>query len=592
MIYPKDRQENIRFRAQLLDMCAKDKDARGYVWEMIKRDPLFTFNVLFYTYDPRTKVKDEPFITFPFQDETILKINSWIENGENGFIDKSRDMGATYMVLYVFLWRWLTKKGEKFRLGSRTEDYVDKSGDLSTLFEKLRYCLDRIPGWFLPAGYDRKKHSTYMRLLNPELGCAIIGEATNANFARGGRENAVLFDEFQAWEMADEAWRSASDSTKCKISLGTPDGAGNKFAELSRTEEVKNKVRLHWSLHPHKAVTNESHLEKQKNLGLVDINSNAPAGCYIDINGKIRSEWYDSESSTRDKEDVAANLDIDYLQTGRPVFDTQICDRRLRECIPPIAVGDLRWQTRPLFSNDGQCINSDQLEVEFIPNINGLVKIWEYPEKDYDNGYCGSADCAEGLEQGDYNSASILKRYGGEKDRLHIVATIHGHLKDFEYADELAKLGTYYGKCYIAIEREGNAGGSVIAHIRKVYPYLFHKEVMTKGFPQMTDRIGWFTNHMTKPVIIGNLSKLITNNTFLDLDEGFWRETLTFVNNDGTLEAQGKSKGQKCYDDRVMDRAILLHINNELPLPSRKRQMYKPTGWRAVEQKSESLLRF
>ena len=73
---------------------------------------------------------------------------------------------------------------------------------------------------------------------------------------------------------------------------------------------------------------------------------------------------------------------------------------------------------------------------------------------------------------------------------------------------------------------------------------------------------------------------MISSGSLVDNDEGFWAETLTFVNNDGRQEAQGKSQGQRCYDDRVMDRAINFWVHNELPFPVRKEEKEKLTGWR------------
>jgi len=64
--------------------------------------------------------------------------------------------------------------------------------------------------------------------------------------------------------------------------------------------------------------------------------------------------------------------------------------------------------------------------------------------------------------------------------------------------------------------------------------------------------------------------------TYKDPDEGFWAETLTYVENNGVMEAQGKSRGQKCYDDRIMATAIALwcHLNSSLPSKKVKRAEY------------------
>ena len=575
--YPKTLEENLRFRVGLFLNGEKDRDTAGYIFEYVKRDILFFFNVFAWTYDTRTQIKDLPFITYGYQDKAILEIDRCIETGEDLFIDKSRDMGVTYLVLYVIFWRWLTKKKEQFKIGSRKEDYVDRLGDMDTLFEKLRYQIDRLPGWMLPIGFDRKKHSSFMRLLNPETSCAIIGEATNKDFARGGRPKAIFFDEFSAWEMAEEAWKAASDATRCKIPVGTPKGSGNKFAELARTNTIKNKLHLLWYINPAKAFTSEVYRYKLESEGrLAEDQSIAPVGCYVGIDGKIRSEWYDQECEKRTKDDIAENLDCNYLTSGRPYFDTVKCELKRIQSKPAIELGNLHWRVRPMFDENGYCHNQDQLVVEFVPNINGNVKLWEYPKDGWEDGYLIPADVAEGLEQGDYDSSYCLKRFG---DKLEVVAALHGHMKQFEYVEELVKFAVFYHRAWLSVERNGNGMG-VITPLVKLYNKLYHKEVMTKGYPQITDKIGFDTNRMTKPIICSHLSKLISTDGFECNDEEFWKETLTFVNNDGRLEAQGKTQGQKCFDDRVMSMAIGTWCHDNLPAPSRKKNVRPYAGWR------------
>lgn len=564
-IYSKNIDENARQRASLLTQCESDPQLRAEVKELFKRDILFAFNLWFWTFDTRTDSKHLPFITYDFQDDAITRLNDAIENGRDAFIDKSRDMGATWIVLGTFTWRYLTKMGEEFRVGSRKEDFVDKVGDMGSLFEKIRYLLNRLPWFLLPQGFDGKKDMPYMKVVNRELGSAIIGEATNENFARGDRKKAVLFDEFQTWEKGDEAWRSASDATPCKIALGTPQGEGNKFAELHRTEEVKTKIHLIWWTHPKKASTSNSYkaiLAGEGKLGKDQ--SKAPPGCYVDTTGKIRSEWYDYEVARRTKEDVSENLDCDYLTSGRPIFDTNKCKTNKDYSRPPIAVGNLNWLVAPTYSESGVCTNQDSLEVEFVENNNGLYQIWEYPQEGYNEAYCIGADTAEGLEQGDYDAATCFSRI----DEPKTVASLREHLRIHEYAEELAKFGTYYKGAIIAVERN-NHGHGVILELQRVYRKLWYKEIFTKGYPTSTDRIGFETTSMSKPVVIGTLGKAISLDTFKDPDEGFWDETLTFVEDNGRMEAQGKSKGQKCYDDRVMSRAITLWTHLSSPLPSK-----------------------
>lgn len=597
MIYPKDIASNLKFRAQVFLGGEKDSVTRTIVRELVEKDVLFFFNVFLWTYDPRTDMKHLPFVTYDFQDQYIKWIESGIEQGEDLFSDKSRDMGATWCIDGVFLHRFLYKRGEHFVVGSRKEDYVDTKGNLDTHFEKFRYELERLPWWLLPKGWNFDKHGkNYMRILNPENGNALIGEATNRNFARGGRPKAALFDEFQSWEMAEEAWRSASDATRCKIALGTPEGSANKFAELSRTTEIKRKHRLWWWMHPRKTGTSEVYIEKTVKSGEVydkvgkyvvqlgEDQSKSPKGCYVDQYGKYRSEWYDGEHLRRDADNIAANLDINYLATGRPVFDTRVCNQRMMESLEP-EIGDLVWKIRPIFNQDGLCINQTQLQAEFVKNINGLYRIWSHPgEKTHENAFVVGADTAEGLEQGDYDAAYVLSRVG---TRPRIACVLHGHIRIHEYAEELAKVGAYYHRAFINVERNQHGHG-VLLQLVKLYPWLWHKDIFSKGFAEITDRLGWETTSMSKPAVIGLLGKAISNNEFDCSDERFWKETLTYVEDDGKMEAQGKHRGEKCFDDRVMSMAITLWTHMNAPLPYPVKSQAKTYRW--AEKKNNSQL--
>lgn len=603
--YPKEFGANVVDRSRLLSECEKDYAFAQKIRELARQDILFFFNMFLWAEDPNAEkglrngvpsFRIRPIITYPFQDEFILDIQGAIQSGESLIADKSRDQLATYMVLGVFLHGWLFRS-HKYMISSWKEDEIDSKEDTSTHFGKLRFSIRRLPFFLMPTGWDWKKHSTYMSLQNPENGGTMTGSAASANLASGRREDAIFFDELSKWEAhASEAWRSASDATKCKVGVWTPKGSGNEAARLMRSDEVKRKHHLFWYLHPEKCYTSDSHLElvkagavydkvNKRKVQLLEDQSKKIEGCYLDQFGKLRSQWYDHECETRDAEDIAENIDCNYLSTGNPVFDTEVCNLRKLQSKSPISVGNLHWKIRPMFDTFSNCTNRDQLEVEFIPNINGIYKIWEEIDKGWDNGYSISADVAEGLEQGDYDSATALRRFPRQNESLlsfkpSVSMSLHAHLKTFEYAEELAKFAVYCGYAWIAPERTG-LGLSVIDQLWKYYTKIFHKEVMTKGYPERTDKLGWDTNSQTKPVIVGNLSKLISENLFEDQDEYFWAECMTFINNNGKLEAQGKSQGQKCFDDRVMDRAIGLWVHRELPSARKKKDEEKLTGWRA-----------
>ena len=242
------------WRRNLLAKCAKDPLFRERTRELFFRDPLFAFNAFFFTYDPRKRpLHQQPFCTYPHQDEHILGLVDAINDGHDYLTEKSRDMGATWDVVGTFVWFWLNPSGgSDFLCGSRIEDYVDKKGDMRTLLEKARYIVYRLPGWLRPKGFRKNVHDNFMRLWNPETGASITGESNNPNFSTGGRYAGILFDEFAKWESSDEsAWTAAGDASPCRIPVSTPFGAGGQYYVLATDGKTK-KVTLHWTLHPEK----------------------------------------------------------------------------------------------------------------------------------------------------------------------------------------------------------------------------------------------------------------------------------------------------------------------------------------------------
>ena len=221
--------------------------------EEAKIDNIVFANRFLYTFDPRLRGnKHLPFVLFDYQRQLVIDVRDAIVNGYDIFVDKSRDVGATYTVLAVLLHFWLYDEGSNFLVGSRKQDYVDNrfgttsADDVSnkeeSLFGKLDYMISRLPHFMLPDGFNEKKHMGFMKIMNPENGNVISGESSNPNFSRGGRQRAVLLDEFAFWENDTTAWGATADTTNCRIVLTT---AGIKPSKAKRLrfgkdgEEIK-----------------------------------------------------------------------------------------------------------------------------------------------------------------------------------------------------------------------------------------------------------------------------------------------------------------------------------------------------------------
>lgn len=183
-------------------------------------------------------------VLFDYQAWAIRDLWEHIARGKGDvLIEKARDLGITWIVLYLFLHFWLFYANSNFLISSYREQEVDFQGNMSTLFPKLRFVLDRLPAWMLPKAWDPKKHATYMRIANPDNGSAIIGSAPVPNFGRSGRYKALFFDEFAQWEHSVAAYNASSRTSDIRIFLSTPFGRDNMFATLATDPE---NARVEW----------------------------------------------------------------------------------------------------------------------------------------------------------------------------------------------------------------------------------------------------------------------------------------------------------------------------------------------------------
>lgn len=224
-------------RARLLYEAQNDVQIQQAHYELCNRSIVYWFNNFAYTFDPRVEPAVMPFNLYAVQEWFAEMLMEKLELQQDFGLEKSRDVGASWEIALTFQYGWQFRPGWNFHIGSRKKDFVDKAGDMSTLFEKIRFNLSYQPVWLKPHGFVDSRHSHFMRLINPENGNTITGESSNANFARGGRYRAVLFDEFPVWPMAEAAWISASQSTKCRIPIGTPNGKHNQHGRLMTDPE-------------------------------------------------------------------------------------------------------------------------------------------------------------------------------------------------------------------------------------------------------------------------------------------------------------------------------------------------------------------
>lgn len=278
---------------------AEQKKVQETFMEMRKKaseDPIYFINTFLYTFNPKQEPFHLRFKLFDFQKRLVRDIVHAIRNGEDIFIDKTREMGVTYTILAVFLWFWLYEPASNFLIGSRKEDYVDNRRGGTTgnkeesLFGKLDYMLSRMPTFLLPEGFNRERHFTYMSLVNPKNGNAISGESSNPNFSRGGRQRAIFLDEFAFWDEGNAVWGATADTTNCRIVATTPGIKPSKAKRLrfGKDGEQIKVITLNYQLDPRK---NRKWLDDQRTRrSTEDFNREIMVNWETSITGRVYPE--------------------------------------------------------------------------------------------------------------------------------------------------------------------------------------------------------------------------------------------------------------------------------------------------------------
>jgi len=181
----------IERRRTLLDRARTDMAFRGEEWEKCRKDPAYFVSNWCWTYDPRRSPSNIPFDLFDRQAQYLHWLKDRIKAKEDGVVEKSRDMGLSWLCVAFAAHQLLFIPGTKITFGSRKEILVDRIGDPDSLFEKLRMLMEQLPLWMRPKQYG----DGFLKIVNGDNGSTITGESGD-NMGRGGRSRLYFLDEF------------------------------------------------------------------------------------------------------------------------------------------------------------------------------------------------------------------------------------------------------------------------------------------------------------------------------------------------------------------------------------------------------------
>ena len=518
-----------------------------------------------WTFDPRRPpdARNVPFILWPVQEQAGRQVWTAIDQGGDVLIDKSRDMGATWLCLAAMAWFWLYVPETPMLIASRKEEYVDGRGNPDTLFWKLDYLIGNLPGWMRPK-IDRR----HMHMANLDNGSVIDGESTNADLGRGGRRKAILLDEFAAVDNGAEILVATADTAPCRIFNSTPKGMGNAFANVRFSGKVP-VITLHWADHPAKGAG------KRLEPG--------PDG-----KKQWTSPWYEAECARRtSRKEIAENLDIDYLGSGESFFDLDVL-QRLRSgggLRLPLARGELKF--RVITEAEGRAYRVEGLEwapegdrrrlalwCPLAPDAVGRLR----PRQD--RNYVLFCDIAHGTGA----SNSVIK-VADVAAREEVGSFVCADTPPHELARQAVAMALWFGGQSPAILGwEANGPGGIFGLEVYRLGYAFVLGNINTGIPwnPEDDKIGWHSSRERKSLLLGDLRRAWARDDLITHDVEVIQEAEQYIYYaSGAIGPSGlieEAEGARAaHGDRVIAEAGLILCMGE-QARARPTPIVAPTG--------------
>lgn len=563
-----DVLENVRWRKRVRERADGNVEYRNGLVRACGEDLLFYVNFAVWQYNPRKRgeeLKVGPFVTWDFQDEAFKEILWCIENDEDLVIEKSREMGASWMCLILMEWLWHFHPWQKFLMISRNEKAVEDE-DPDSLFWKIDFIHRYLPGWLKPKCKRRKLYFG-----NEGNGSTITGQATTGKAGVGGRATAMFIDEFSQIDEDYEVLHRTSDTTGCRVFNFTHKGTGTAAFELTRRVDMR-KLRLHWTQHPEKKKGLYEYESKSGKVLVHDKEYAYPIGFNFVMDGSpmggprpgLRSPWYDAQCRRKGSDRaIAMDLDIDPQGSVDQMFD-RLMVRQLQEacCMAPFWEGDL-------------CFDADYGKpIELQARVGGLLKLWLQLKADGRppvGKYAIGVDSSEGV--------------GATSSCLSVVALKTGE-KVAEYQNALIRPESLavmvVAICWVFKDAEGE--GARLIWEKQGPGLIFGRKVLELGYRNLyyqkselglhetpSSSPGWYPSPDNKDMLLKTYQSSLKMGLMLNRSRESLEDCLNFRYNDsghiehGGLLATCRPSGAKInHGDQVIADALACKMIREV----------------------------
>lgn len=562
---PKNPTENLLWRAKLLKKAEKDAGLQQDLWAACIVSKIFWFNAFAFTFnrkitDSTGKEINNPsphigFVTWAIQDKLIQAVDKCIREGGDILIDKSRQMGASWMLVACLHHEWLFTPDSKILELSRIETYVDSIDDKS-LFWKHDYINKWLPGWMRPPKCQpTERNRVRMRISNVLNGSELFGEATTRNAARGSTRSIVLLDEFSAVENGTAMRKATDDVTPCRIINGTAK-AGTEYSRWATSGDV-DVFKLAWYEHPQKG-----------------------AGRYVEYDKLLKkyfinSPWHKREEERRDPKALAEEIDMFHMGAGSTFFDLGSLENyRAMYCKPPKDYRTINFVKG--IANDvvSKLIRSgkiDKIDCRISTSTQERLNGWKFwcplseGRPDQNENYVFGIDISKG--QGASNS--VIAAYSADK-RQKIGEWANSRVPPHEFARIVVASALWFGgrnprrMPFIVWEANGDPGIEFGRMMVKVlgYPYYYRDQAAgVIGVARQKKKYGFHSNAEKKAELLGEYSQALAQFEIFNFSEDALNEAMTYIVFENgqigpSVLLEEKSGSRLAHGDRVIADAL------------------------------------
>ncbi len=465
----------------------------------------------------KIKTKERQFVPFILNEAQKDLFNTLIfDEAKRVIILKSRQLGFSTVVCGFFYHDTIMNPGT-------TSVIIGYNREMTTeLLEKIKLFYQTTPEELRPTIQYNSRHEISF----PKINSKIIVLPSTESVGRGYTINNLLITELAQWDKAEEKMTTLEASVPINSRIiieSTPFGIGDKYHEMwvSDNGYVKKEYGWWWGYSQEEIDTIRKRMNNEQ---------------------KFSQEY-----------------GLQFLTSGRLVFDK---DAILRQRKNILRVGDM---------------------IEIVDDAGGVTKSKVYIKDDLriykppvpGGLYVCGVDNSEGVEGGDYTAVTILDRRTGEE-----VAFFRGLIHPDRLAIQLDKWGRFYNNALMTIEIN-NHGLTTITELKKMlYPNLYFRpsKFDTLG-STISEKLGWKTTLVTKPIMIDDLNKALRENVIIIHSKETLDEMLTYVYSDNN---EMQPMHRKYHDDAIMASAICLQgfkILYDKPLDQLDYSNYMPKNY-------------